>query len=370
MRTVRVFAGVLLLLVDGAFTNDAAVLTPSPAASDPDVFTASPTTSDPGVITASPTTSDPDVTTASPTTSDPDASTASPTTSDPDASTASPTASIPEELTDAPMFLLPGQETCSNGIEGIDANGVVCCPLSCGECAGEGCSLRPGGISDCCGGTIKDSGVYCGESGEAPCIIGDAPADTCSNGIEGIDANGVVCCPLSCGECAGEGCALRPGGSSDCCGSAIQDSGVYCGDSGAAPCIIGDAPDTCSNGIEGIDANGVVCCPLSCGECAGEGCALRPGGSSDCCGGTIKESGVYCGDSGVAPCIIGDAPEPCPNGIEGIDANGIVCCPLSCGECAGEGCALRPGGLSDCCGGTIKESGVFCEDSGEAPCII
>ena len=65
---------------------------------------------------------------------------------------------------------------------------------------------------------------------------------------------------------------------------------------------------TCSNGIEGIDANGVVCCPVGCGACAGSGCASRPGGSSECCGGAIKSSGVYCDDSGAAPCIIGSAP--------------------------------------------------------------
>lgn len=29
---------------------------------------------------------------------------------------------------------------CSNGIAGIDANGVVCCPLACNKCAGAGCT--------------------------------------------------------------------------------------------------------------------------------------------------------------------------------------------------------------------------------------
>lgn len=30
-------------------------------------------------------------------------------------------------------------QTCSNGMTGIDANGVVCCPLECNKCAGAGC---------------------------------------------------------------------------------------------------------------------------------------------------------------------------------------------------------------------------------------
>ncbi len=60
----------------------------------------------------------------------------------------------------------------------------------------------------------------------------------------------------------------------------------------------------CSNGIEGIDASGVVCCPASCGACAGNDCASRPGGSSQCCGSGIKASAVYCSESKTAPCII------------------------------------------------------------------
>eukprot|EP00903_Cladosiphon_okamuranus_P009656 g9189.t1 len=202
--------------------------------------------------------------------------------------------------------------TCQGGIEGIGAGGVVCCALSCGECAGNGCSGRPGGADNCCGGNIKDSGVYCGASGEAPCIIGDEPdgTDVCSDGVtEGIDANGVVCCPLTCGSCAGKGCSGRPGGASDCCGSDILDSDVYCNDAGAsAPCILGEAPagsDTCPDGTVGVeDDNEVVCCPLSCGECAGPGCSGRPGGADDCCGGNIKDSEVMCSTSGTAPCIL------------------------------------------------------------------
>ena len=34
----------------------------------------------------------------------------------------------------------------------------------------------------------------------------------------------------------------------------------------------------CSNGLPGLEANG-VCCEAQCGECGGGGCAERPGGA-------------------------------------------------------------------------------------------
>eukprot|EP00903_Cladosiphon_okamuranus_P006180 g6077.t1 len=141
----------------------------------------------------------------------------------------------------------------------------------------------------------------------APTTTKPSGGGTCAPlGIE--DDNGIVCCPLTCGTCAGQGCRRRPGGASDCCGSSIMNSDVYCDDTGVAPCIIGERPSgggTCSDGTVGIgDDNDVVCCPLSCGECSGRGCSGRPGGSDDCCGGAIKESGVMCSTSGKAPCVL------------------------------------------------------------------
>ncbi|CAB1121513.1 unnamed protein product [Ectocarpus sp. CCAP 1310/34] len=232
---------------------------------------------------------------------------------------------------------------------------------------------------------------------------------TCSDGIEGIDGNGVVCCPLGCGQCAGSGCSTAGAAngltSSSCCGGGIKSSGNYCDDTGVAPCIYGSAPDadgdgdddddddvgTCNDGIEGIDGNGVVCCPLGCGQCAGSGCSTAGAAngltSSSCCGGGIKSSGNYCDDTGVAPCIYGSAPDAdddgdddddddvgtCSDGIEGIDGNGVVCCPLGCGQCVGSGCSTdgAANGLtsSSCCGGEIKSSGNYCDDTGVAPCI-
>lgn len=46
-----------------------------------------------------------------------------------------------------------------------------------------------------------------------------------------------------------------------------------------------------------------ICCPAACGKCGGPGCGSRPGGSSQCCEGTIIESGVGCAKHS-APCIV------------------------------------------------------------------
>ncbi|CAM9373608.1 unnamed protein product [Scytosiphon promiscuus] len=212
-------------------------------------------------------------------------------------------------------------ETCSNGLEGIDGNGVVCCPLECGQCGGGGC-VSSGkayglGSDSCCGGGVKARDEYCDETGEAPCIIGSRPksAQTCSNGLEGIDGNGVVCCPLECGQCGGSGCVTSGKdsglGSDSCCGGGVKARDEYCDETGEAPCIIGSRPEsagTCSNGLEGIDGNGVVCCPLECGQCGGDGCSVSGKeyglGSDSCCGGAIKASGRHCDDTKSAPCII------------------------------------------------------------------
>lgn len=42
-----------------------------------------------------------------------------------------------------------------------------------------------------------------------------------------------------------------------------------------------------------------------------------------------------------------------------------------CGQCGGSGCGSIDGYTADeCCEGNIESSGVLCEDSEEAPCII
>ena len=62
---------------------------------------------------------------------------------------------------------------CSNGLNGVEnGDGGVCCPEICDFCGGEGCGSIPGTKpEDCCAGNITDSGVYCTEGVEAPCIL-------------------------------------------------------------------------------------------------------------------------------------------------------------------------------------------------------
>ncbi|CAM9583719.1 unnamed protein product, partial [Hapterophycus canaliculatus] len=50
------------------------------------------------------------------------------------------------------------------------------------------------------------------------------------------------------------------------------------------------------------------------------------------------------------------------------------CCPLGCNQCGGPGCSSSGAaaglGSDSCCGGGVKASGKYCDDTGEAPCII
>jgi len=58
----------------------------------------------------------------------------------------------------------------------------------------------------------------------------------------------------------------------------------------------------------------------------------------------------------------------CSNGIPGIEsANGEYCCPATCGECDASDCTDDGTG---CCGVELERSGVMCDDSEAAPCII
>jgi peptidoglycan/xylan/chitin deacetylase (PgdA/CDA1 family) len=68
---------------------------------------------------------------------------------------------------------------------------------------------------------------------------------------------------------------------------------------------------TCQYGI--LSTYGDTCCPLSCGQCGGNGCGNQPGGSESCCSANILLTDNYC-DTNVAPCkMIITTPSPTPS---------------------------------------------------------
>jgi hypothetical protein len=50
------------------------------------------------------------------------------------------------------------------------SSGTACCPESCGQCGGTGCSQFPGGASQCCTGNILEAGLSCADY-EPPCVV-------------------------------------------------------------------------------------------------------------------------------------------------------------------------------------------------------
>ncbi|CAM9722429.1 unnamed protein product, partial [Laminaria digitata] len=59
----------------------------------------------------------------------------------------------------------------------------------------------------------------------------------------------------------------------------------------------------CANGVAGVQRDD-ICCDLACGECGGGGCGQRPGGNTNCCTNRIRDSGLTCSATSMAPCII------------------------------------------------------------------
>lgn len=66
-------------------------------------------------------------------------------------------------------------------------------------------------------------------------------------------------------------------------------------------------PETCSNGVVGVEGYG-QCCVLACDKCKDHDCRNRARNATltkdDCCPDQISDSGVYCEDVGIAPCIL------------------------------------------------------------------
>jgi len=78
-----------------------------------------------------------------------------------------------------PPEINPADKTCPGSIPGISAGDTVCCPFECKQCGGRGCASSGSaaglGWEECCGSGVKESDIYCDESGKAPCIIGSRP---------------------------------------------------------------------------------------------------------------------------------------------------------------------------------------------------
>ena len=64
-------------------------------------------------------------------------------------------------------------------------------------------------------------------------------------------------------------------------------------------------------------------------------------------------------------------PSTCPNGLPGV-ADGDARCAEACNVCGGVHCGNIAGtnGATDCCSGVILASGLFCDDTGAAPCVM
>eukprot|EP00752_Nemacystus_decipiens_P002364 g2233.t1 len=319
----------------------------TPAPTTPAPATPAPTT--PAPTTPAPTEPEtPAPTTPAPTTPAP--ATPAPTTPAP----ATPTPTTPAPTTPAPTTPAPTEPaTCMDGVPGILYKEEICCPISCGTCAGNGCSDRDGGDDfsggdACCRSGVEDLGRVCSATVGAPCVVSDD--STCSNGLPGYETSD-VCCPLSCGQCGGVGCSGRGEG---CCTSDVKESGELCSVTMAAPCnidgdvVVDDDDSTCSNGLPGYETSD-VCCPLSCGQCGGVGCSGRGEG---CCTSDVKESGELCSVTMAAPC--------------NIDGDDIV---------DGEGCSGRDGGDSfsgsqACCVSGVRALGRDCSADVGAPCLV
>eukprot|EP00903_Cladosiphon_okamuranus_P010323 g9767.t1 len=380
--------------------------TPAPATPAPTPAPVTPAPTDaptPAPVTPAPT----DAPTPAPMTPAPtDAPTPAPVTPAPtDAPTPAPVTPAP---TDAPTPAPTPEPVCMAGVPGILYKDEICCPNSCGTCAGNGCSDRDGGDEftgeeACCKSGVESLGRICSATVGAPCVVSDeTPAPTpapveevCMAGVPGILYKDEICCPSSCGTCAGNGCSDRDGGDEftgeeACCKSGVEDLGRICSATVGAPCVVSDDPpaptpapvdEVCMAGVPGILYKGEVCCPSSCGSCAGNGCSDRDGGDyftggEACCKSGVESLGRICSDTVGAPCIVSDddvddeeeddGDQMCSNGLPGYEASD-VCCPLDCGRCGGSGCSDLGEG---CCTSDVKDSGDLCSVTKKAPCNI
>jgi len=253
-------------------------------------------------------------------------------------------------------LLRPPVQWCKDGVK--NEKGTQCCAASCGQCGGEGCSHRTGGKLNCC--TTWFGPEPCADATSVACKIPERPNWWCKNGI--LNKKSTHCCHESCGTCGGEGCGSRIGGAEKCCSGGIGPK--KCIDDTSVGCKL-PTPGTstwCKNGI--LNKKSTHCCPEDCGECGGEGCGDRPGGSSQCCVGVI----------GLKPCVNHedvacslpkDPKKWCNGGV--LDGKNKTCCDKDCGTCGGTGCYARGGGDTLCCTSMIHEE---CMDESSRACKL
>ena len=152
---------------------------------------------------------------------------------------------------------------------------------------------------------------------------------------QGGTSNGEFCCGECGGKCGGSDCNEFPGGSDECCMSALER---ICSDKQDTACIIpstdpgdsdGDVPNATDTGDEPGDdfksgypgpdpagwcKDGIFlenfCCGECDGQCGGFECELRAGGGSECC---TSQFDRVCEDKNDVACLI---PEFDPDATE------------------------------------------------------
>ena len=161
--------------------------------------------------------------------------------------------------------------------------GRECCPSSCSQCGGEGCSDDKGGSSDCCLGPIHASKKVCSSASDVKCMIP----------LEGYAAEEEICSMCGAqGNCCGKGGAWE--------GRCPVDRSW---DDGLAACIAArekKAADTTSEpAAPAASKDEDTMCPQEANWCVHAGAVNAP----KMCGG---KQGNFCwdsaGNSGFKPC--------------------------------------------------------------------
>jgi len=262
------------------------------------------------------------------------------------------------EITFGSSFCMPPCEpaTCEDlGAEcGAPDDGCFAA-LDCGVCEGEfqacgedftcGCAFQPCGEDLCCGedencvaGTCWSGPIpcdppcgedqHCTDLGECiPCCTFGAFCDEVDICYPGLVCTGGVCCFLEDATCDGV---------DDDCDGGTDDDYVSDGSCGLGPCLEGNSPSNCENGVETPCLPGL---PLAAEDTTCDGV-------DDDCDGQSDDDYVSDGSCGLGSCQEGNSPSVCQGGVE------TPCVP---GEPAGEDDATCDAVDDDCDGDTDED---------------